>query len=200
MPCNPIDCSPPGPFIHGILQASTLEWVSISFSQRNYRKKESEVAQSCLTLSNPMDCTYQALPSMEFSRQEYWSGLLFPSSENKYTIVEYSCHLLVEHIQFTLIHGPNIPGSYEILFFTASDFTFTTFRHIQIWASYPLWPRLFIPSGAISPLSPSSIWDTCRPGGLIFRCHIFLPFHTVHEVLEGGILVCHSLFQWTMCC
>ena len=38
-----------------------------------------EVAQSCLTLCNPADCTYQALPSMGFSRQEYWSGLPFPS-------------------------------------------------------------------------------------------------------------------------
>ena len=35
--CNPIDCSPPGPSIHGILQARTLEWVAISFSKRNYR-------------------------------------------------------------------------------------------------------------------------------------------------------------------
>ena len=40
---------------NGILQARTVEWVAISFSKRNYRKKESEVAQSCLTLCNPMD-------------------------------------------------------------------------------------------------------------------------------------------------
>ena len=58
--CNPIDCSPPGPSIHGILQARTLEWVAISFSKRNYRKKESEVAQSCPTLSDPMDCSLSA--------------------------------------------------------------------------------------------------------------------------------------------
>ena len=38
-----------------------------------------QVAQSCLTLCNPMDCSHQAPLSMEFSRQEYWSGLLFPS-------------------------------------------------------------------------------------------------------------------------
>ena len=40
---------------------------------------ESEVAQSCLTLCDPMDCSLQAPPSMGFSRQEYWSGLPFPS-------------------------------------------------------------------------------------------------------------------------
>ena len=37
---------------------------------------------------------------------------------------------MLDHVQFTLIHGPNIPGSYAILFFTASDFIFTT-RHIH---------------------------------------------------------------------
>ena len=42
-------------------------------------KSESEVAQSCPTPSDPMDCTYQAPPSMGFVRQEYWSGLPLPS-------------------------------------------------------------------------------------------------------------------------
>ena len=37
----------------------------------------------------------------------------------------HSRHLF-DHIQFILIHGPNSPGSYAILFFIASDFTFTT--------------------------------------------------------------------------
>ena len=39
------------------------------------RKSESEVAQSCLTLSDPWTAAYQAPPSMGFSRREYWSGL-----------------------------------------------------------------------------------------------------------------------------
>ena len=50
----------------------------------------------------------------------------------------------------------------------------------------------FILSGAISnfpPLFPTSILDTYQPGGLIFWCHIFLPFHTVHGVLTTRILV-----------
>ena len=41
--------------------------------------KESEVARSCLTLATPWTIAYQAPQSMEFSRQEYWSGLPFPS-------------------------------------------------------------------------------------------------------------------------
>ena len=38
-----------------------------------------KVAQLCPNLCDPMDCTWQAPPSMEFSRPEYWSGQLFPS-------------------------------------------------------------------------------------------------------------------------
>ena len=42
-------------------------------------KSESEVAQSCPTLRNPMDCSLPGSSSMEFSRQEYWSGVPLPS-------------------------------------------------------------------------------------------------------------------------
>ena len=56
--CDPIDGSPPDSLIPGILQARTLEWVAISFSNawKWKVKSESEVAQSCPTLSNPMNC------------------------------------------------------------------------------------------------------------------------------------------------
>ena len=55
--CNPIDISPPGTPVPGILQARTLEWVAISFSNAWKWKSESEVTQSCTTLSDPMDCS-----------------------------------------------------------------------------------------------------------------------------------------------
>ena len=76
-----------------------------------------------------------------------------------------------------------------ISFFTALDFTFTN-RHIHNWVSFPLWPSCFILSGAVSScplLFPSSILDTFQLGGLIFQCHIFLPFHTVHGALTARI-------------
>ena len=40
------------------------------------------ITQSCPTLSDPMDCSHQAPLSMEFSKQEYCSGLPFPSPED----------------------------------------------------------------------------------------------------------------------
>ena len=56
--CNPIDGSPPGSAVPGNLQARTLEWVAISFSNawKWKVKSESDVAQLCLTLQNPVDC------------------------------------------------------------------------------------------------------------------------------------------------
>ena len=51
--------------------------------------------------------------------------------------------ILFDHFQFTLTHGPNIPGFYAMLFLTASDFTFIT-SHIHNWALFLLWLRLFI--------------------------------------------------------
>ena len=75
--CDPIDGSLPGSSVPGILQARTLEWVAISFSNAGKLKSESEVAQSCPTHHHPMDWTtdHQAPPPMGFSRQEYWSGV-----------------------------------------------------------------------------------------------------------------------------
>ena len=92
-----------------------------------------------------------------------------------------------DDFQFILIHGSNIPGSYAILFFTASDFTSVT-SHIHNWVLFLLWLHLFILSGVISPLISSNILGIYRPGELIFQCPIFLPFHTVHGVLKARIL------------
>ena len=40
------------------------------------------VAQSCLALCNPIDCSFLGALSLEFSRQEYWSELPFPPPED----------------------------------------------------------------------------------------------------------------------
>ena len=66
-----------------------------------------------------------------------------------------------------------------------------TTREVYNWLSFPLGPSHFILTGAISNypvLFPSSPLDTFWPGGLIFWCHIVLPFHTVHGVLTSRIL------------
>ena len=74
--CDPLDCSPPGSPVPGILQARTLEWVAISFSNAwKWKVKGKSVAQLCLTLATPWTAAYQAPMSMQVSRQKYWSGV-----------------------------------------------------------------------------------------------------------------------------
>ena len=77
--CDPIDSSPPGSSVPGILQARTLEWVAISFS--NACKGKVKVNSLCRArlLATPWTAAFQAPPSMGFSRQEYWSGVPLPS-------------------------------------------------------------------------------------------------------------------------
>ena len=71
--CDRIDSSPPGSPIPGILQARTLEWVAISFS--NAWKWKWKSLSHIRLLATPWTAAHQAPPSMGFSRQEYWSGV-----------------------------------------------------------------------------------------------------------------------------
>ena len=73
--CDPIDSSPPGSPIPRILQARTLEWVAISFSNESKWKVKVKSLNRVRLLATPWTAAYQAPPSMGFSRQEYWSGV-----------------------------------------------------------------------------------------------------------------------------
>ena len=77
--CDPIDGSPPGSPIPGILQARTLEWVAISFSNACKWKVKVKSLGCVQPSATPWIAAYQAPPSMEFSRKEYWSGVPLPS-------------------------------------------------------------------------------------------------------------------------
>ena len=71
--CNPIDGSPPGSSVPGILQARTLEWVTISFSNAWKWKVKVKLLSRVRLLATPWTIAYQAHPSMGFPRQQYWS-------------------------------------------------------------------------------------------------------------------------------
>ena len=77
--CDPIDGSPPGSPVPGILQARTLEWVAISFSSAWKWKVKVKLLSRVRLLAIPWTAAYQAPPSIGFSRQEYWSGVPLPS-------------------------------------------------------------------------------------------------------------------------
>ena len=77
--CDPIDSSPPGSAVPGILQARTLEWVAISFSNAWKWKVKVKSLSRVQLVATPRTAACQAPPSMGFFRQEYWSGLPLPS-------------------------------------------------------------------------------------------------------------------------
>ena len=67
---NPMNYSLPGSSVHGIFQARVLEWGASSFLSH------------VQVFSTPQTVAHQGSLSMEFSKQEYWSGLPFFSPEN----------------------------------------------------------------------------------------------------------------------
>ena len=93
--CNPIDSSPPGSPVPGILQARTLEWVAISFSNA-WKWKVKVKSLSCVQLfSTPWTAAFQAPPSTRFSSQEYWSGVPLPSPNGKRrALILYKCYYI----------------------------------------------------------------------------------------------------------
>ena len=86
--CDPRDSSPPGSPVPGILQARTLEWVAISFSNAWKWKVKVKSLSRVQLFVILWTAAYQAPLSMGFARQEYWSGVPSPSP-----------HLILAHAQ-----------------------------------------------------------------------------------------------------
>ena len=75
--------------VPGILQARTLEWVAISFSNAwKWEGKVKSLSRLWL-LATPWTAAHQAPLSMGFSRQEYWSGVPLPSPPPHSTLQQY---------------------------------------------------------------------------------------------------------------
>ena len=79
MLCNPIEGSPPGSTIPGILQARTLEWVAISVSNAWKWKVKVKLLSHVRLLMTPWTAAHQDPLTMGFSRQKHWSGVPLPS-------------------------------------------------------------------------------------------------------------------------
>ena len=105
--CDPIGGSPPSSPILGVLQARILEWVAISLSSAWKWKVKVKSLSRVWLLVTPWTAAYQALPSMGFSRQEYWSGVPLPSSMCVLvaSIVSSSFNSIDYNPQGSSIHG-----------------------------------------------------------------------------------------------
>ena len=76
---DPKEGSPPGYPVPGILQARTLEWVAISFSNAWKWKMKVKLLSCVRFFTTPWTAAYKAPSFMGFSRQEYWRGVPLPS-------------------------------------------------------------------------------------------------------------------------
>ena len=87
--CDPIDSSPPESPVPGILQARTMEWVTISFPNAGKWKVKVKSLSHVRLLVTPWTAAHQAPPSMGFSRQESWSGVPLPSPPTSHTLSQF---------------------------------------------------------------------------------------------------------------
>ena len=104
-----IDGSPPGSPVPGILQARTLEWVSISFSNAWKWNVKGKSPSGVRLVGTPWTAAYQAPPSMGFSRQEYWSGVPLPSLKDIHwqSTNEYNVPIKPAQLVSTLVRSGN---------------------------------------------------------------------------------------------
>ena len=86
--CDPMDGSPPGSPVPGILQARTLEWVAIFFSNAWKWKVKVKSLSHVQPSATPWTAAFQAPPSMGSSRQEYWSGVPLPSPQDHNKMIQ----------------------------------------------------------------------------------------------------------------
>jgi len=125
--CDPIDSSPPGSAVPGILQARTLEWVAISFSiVWNWKVKVKSLSRVQLIVT-PWTAAYQTPRSMGSSRQEYWSGLPLPSPN----ILHISSHMFCVMCYISYL----IPKKSKRTLLDIQKFKTTESRSSDIWAS-----------------------------------------------------------------
>ena len=119
--CDPIDGSPPGSPVPGILQVRILEWVAIVFSNAWKWKVKVKSLSRVRIVATPWTAAYQPPPSLGFSRQEYWSGVpllsLFVSIS--YYIInnrgnEY-CLFIFSFLHSSLVATPN-PVAWYLFF------------------------------------------------------------------------------------
>ena len=90
---DPIDSSPSGSPVPEILQARTLEWVAISFSNAWKWKVKVKSLSRVWLLAMPWTAAYQAPPPVGFSMQEYWGGVPLPSPVCVNKVVQYSSNV-----------------------------------------------------------------------------------------------------------
>ena len=168
--------------VPGILQARTLEWVAISFSNAWKWKVKVKLLSRARLFGTPWTAAYQAPPSMGFSRQEYWSGVPVPSPYFIVTLqlcisVQFSCSVMSNSLRPHEWQHASPPCPSPIPEFTQT--------HVH-WVSDAIQP-----SHPLSSLCPLALNLSQHQG--LFRWVSSLC--QVAKVLQ--LQLQHQSFQWT---
>ena len=107
--CDPIDGSPPGFPISGIILARILEWVAISFSNVWKWKVKGKLLSRVRLFETAWTAAHHAPPSMGFSRQEYWSGVPSPSLTGVGSLSLFQGNFPAQEWNWGLLHFSWIP-------------------------------------------------------------------------------------------
>ena len=151
--CDPIDGSPPGSPVPGILQARTLEWVAISFSNTWKWKVKGKSLSRIQLLATPWTAAHQAPPSMGFSRQEYWSGVPLPSPKGSVFFTKVESTLTNHHHLKWIICVISLLALYSLWFdklkwlLSTIIVSYTVFSAPKIFCPLSIHPSLLLISG-----------------------------------------------------
>ena len=129
--CDSIDSSLPGSPVPGILQARTLEWVAISFSNAWKWKVKVKLLSCVWLLATPWTAAHQAPPSMGFSRQEYWSGVPLPSPITVYLKCSSGINLKCSHHTHTHTHTQLCKAMDMLISLTECDKHYIRYTYIK---------------------------------------------------------------------
>ena len=169
--CDPIDGSPPGSPVPGILQARTLEWVAISFIAWKWKVKVKLLSRVQL-FTTPWTVAYQAPPSMGFSRQEYWSGVPLPSL---YILLDNPILCIWKHVCVCVCACETVTKSCLTLCdpMDCQISLSLEFSRQEYWKGLPFPSPGDLPDPGIEPKSSTLEADTLtfEPPGRNINCH-----------------------------
>ena len=172
--CDPIDGSPPGSPVPGILQARTLEWVAISCSNAWQWKVKVKSLSRVRLFMTLWTAAHQAPPSMGFSRQEHWSGV--PSPSPPYELIAQL--LLVSHL-----HPHNLFLSY--LETVPPSFTPLIHSSLHPLLRQPLFCSLWLECVSVLLSLTCFLCNCTYRWSHAVSSFLFLTFLTLHDILQA---------------
>ena len=186
--CDLIDGGPPGSSVPRILQARTLEWVAISFSNARKWKGKVKSLSHVQLLATPWTAAHQAPPPMGFSRQESWSGVFLTAQDCKCPDIIIKAWIPFKHIRTLLVQCVCAHSASRAWLLTL--FTLWTvarqaplsmgFSRQESWCGVPFPPSGDLPDPGMEPASPGpflwaeALWCKVillRLAYLVFNAH-----------------------------